>query len=745
MKAKYDITGINCAACSASVERAMILLGASGVSVNLLSGVMQIEYDDSKISEDDIIKAVKKIGFGIEKAKTTKQKRIEKQNLNIKNQKRLLTCFIVSVLFLIPLMYISMGSMYTASLAKEFLSDFPLAFAITQLLLTVIIICINNNYFISGFKHLFAKNPNMDSLIAIGTGAPIVYGIFAIVKIATGDIHFVHDLYFETSGMILTLVTLGKYLEGRSKTTTGNALDKLIDLTPKKATILRDNKEVEILAEELVKGDVVLVKPGQSFVCDGIIISGNGYVDESMLTGESIPVLKQYGDKVHAGTINKNGSMFVQSQEIGEDTVISKIISLVEQASGSKAPISRLADKISRIFVPIVIVISVICAIIWCLADYGFEFAFSRAICILVISCPCALGLATPLAITVGTGVAAQNGILIKNAKILELLGKTNIVLFDKTGTLTTGQPTVTNILIFDDTPYDNFLKLAFSLERNSEHPLASAIVKKANESGISPYGKIENFTEVLGKGIYADIENNRYFSGNLAFLNEYNLQLRGKESEHYDTLCKEGKTPIILFTQNKIIGIIAIADMPKEDSAKAISKLNNMKIKTVMLTGDNEITAKAIASKIGINEVCAGVLPEQKESQVRKFKTQGNVVSMVGDGINDSPALASSDIGFSVSNGTDIALESSDIVLLGNDVLSVPKAILLSKKTISNIKLSLFWALFYNVLGIPLAAGLFYPFFHITLNPMFGAAAMSLSSICVVLNALRLKLFNFK
>ena len=618
----------------------------------------------------------------------------------------------------------------------------PRVLSLIQLLLTTPILIINKAYFTNGFRHLFARNPNMDSLIAIGSSASVIYGVFAIIKIFLGDTHYVHDLYFETAAMIPTLVTLGKFLEGKSRSGTGDALNKLLDLTPKKAYVLRDGEELEIDIEHLNQGDTVIIRPGQSVPCDGSVIGGESYIDESSLTGESIPVYKKTGDKVSAGTINSNGSLTVYAEQVGEETVISEIVRLVESASSTKAPISRLADKISAVFVPIVILISIITFIIWSLSGSGFEFAFSRAVCVLVISCPCALGLATPLAVTVGTGVAATNGILIKSAEMLEELGKTRVILFDKTGTLTNGTPKVTDI-IPENTDEDTLLTLCASIEKNSEHPLGKAIVNEAESRNYS-LSNTEAFEAIPGMGLRAIMNGKAYYGGNLALLEKAGITPTEETLKIYTELCNDGKTPLFFCCDKEYLGCIAVADTPKSDSAKAIEKLHSMAVKCVMITGDNEITARAIANKLGIDEVCASVSPLQKEEYVRKYQATEKHVSMCGDGINDAPALARANVGISVSKGTDIALETSDVILMNSDIYSLPRAIALSRSTISNIKLSLFWALLYNSLGIPVAAGLLYPAFGIVLNPMLGAFAMSLSSICVVLNALRLKKFNF-
>ncbi len=740
MKANYDITGMNCAACSAAVERAIKGLGIDDVSVNLLSGTMKVEYDDNTVSDADIRNAVKKAGFGIDTAKSSAEKRKALREAAEKNERHLLYRLVSSVIIMVILMYFSMGHMMGLPL-PAFLKE-PIVLSTLQLILTVPILIINRAYFLNGFKHLFARTPNMDSLIAVGSSAAVIYGFFAIIQIILGNTHYLHDLYFETAAMIPTLVTVGKFIEGKSRSGTGKALDMLIDLTPKKATVITDGIEKEVAVEDLSEGDTVLVKPGQSFPCDGFVISGESYIDESSLTGESVPVYKTVGSNVNAGTINSNGTLTVRAEKVGDETIISEIVRLVEEASGSKAPISRLADKISGIFVPIVIGIALITFIIWMIADSGFEFAFSRAICVLVISCPCALGLATPVAVTVGTGVAAENGILIKNAATLEELGKTNTVLFDKTGTLTYGSPDVTDVICTKLSEND-FLSVCASIERLSEHPLGTAIVKEAEKRSLI-ISNAENFKAIPGMGLFAVMNGKEYYGGNFALFEQNGISIDNDVKSLYQELCLQGKTPLFFSCEGEYLGCIAVSDKPKNDSKAAVEKLNGMGIKTVMITGDNEITARAIANMTGISEICASVSPSEKEEYVRKYQSDNNVVAMCGDGINDSPALARANVGISVSKGTDIALETSDVILMHSDVYSVPRAIALSKATISNIKLSLFWALLYNTLGIPIAAGILYPAFGIMLNPMIGAAAMSLSSICVVLNALRLKKFKF-
>ena len=731
---------MNCAACSAAVERAVSKLGVESVSVNLLTGVMNVEFDESAVSDSDIRNAVKNAGFGIDTAKTAAEKRIILQENARKNERNLFRRLISSLIIMIILMYFSMGHMLGLPLPAILSS--PIVLSIIQLILTVPILILNRVYFTNGFKHLFARTPNMDSLIAVGASAAVIYGIFAIIKIGLGDIHYIHDLYFETAAMIPTLVTVGKFLEGKSRRGTGKALDMLIDLTPKKAVILTEFGEKEIEIEQLKKGDTVIIKPGQSVPCDGVVISGESYIDESSLTGESIPVHKKALDNISAGTINTTGTLTVEARKVGDDTIISGIVKLVEEASGSKAPISRLADKISGIFVPVVICIAIITFILWVISGSGFEFAFSRAICVLVISCPCALGLATPVAVTVGTGVSAQNGILIKSAETLEELGRIKTVLFDKTGTLTKGNPEVTDIFPVNMTQ-NELLSVSASIESSSEHPLGRAIVKEAAVKNLE-IRHAESFEAIMGMGLRSVLDGETYYAGNFSLLEANGISVDNSIQKLYNDLCNQGKTPLFFAKEGQYIGCIAVSDKPKDDSRKAVEKLSSMGIKSVMITGDNNITANAIAKDIGISEVCASVSPSQKEEYVRKYQAGNNKVAMCGDGINDSPALARANVGISVSKGTDIALETSDVILMHSDVYSVPRAIALSKATISNIKLSLFWALLYNSIGIPIAAGVLYPAFGIVLNPMLGAAAMSLSSICVVLNALRLKRFKF-
>ena len=665
---------------------------------------------------------------------------------DIKNMKFRL---IVSFIFLIPLMYISMGHMFGAPL-PNFLTgnENALSFALTQFLLTLPIVYVNRKYFQAGFKNLVKLHPNMDSLIAIGSSAALIYGVFAIYQIGIGlgyqDMETVHhytmDLYFESSAMILALITLGKFLETKSKGKTSEAITKLLHLAPKTATVIRNGEEQEIPVEEVVVGDRIVIKPGQSIPVDGVIIEGSSSVDQSALTGESIPVEKNVGDKVIAASVNKMGSFHMEAQKVGDDTTLAQIIQLVEDANASKAPIAKLADKISGIFVPVVITIAVIATIVWLILGYPFEFALSIGIAVLVISCPCALGLATPVAIMVGTGKGAEYGILIKSAEALEVAHSVKTVVLDKTGTITEGKPKVTDIVPSEYISEQELLSVAASMEKPSEHPLADAIVAYAQEKKVSLL-PTEHFKAVSGQGITASINGTEYYAGNISFISQY-VDVENFE-ELSNTFADQGKTPLYFADSNHILGVIAVADVVKPTSAEAISQLKDMHIDVVMLTGDHKKTAQAIQKQLGIDRVVAEVLPQDKEREIRALQEGGHKVAMVGDGINDAPALARADVGIAIGAGTDIAIESADIVLMKNSLLDVVTAIRLSKATIRNIKENLFWAFFYNSIGIPLAAGVFFSLLGWKLNPMFGAAAMSLSSVCVVLNALRLKFFK--
>lgn len=756
MNQKFNVTGMTCSSCSASVEKTVKKLdGVNSINVNLLSNSMTVEYDDTIIDNQVIIKAVEDAGYGAsvftrgERPNKQSQKDINPLEVEIKDMKDRL---IVSFIFLIPLMYVSMGHMMNLPFPSWMLGEAnAITFAFVQLLLTLPVVYVNRKYYQVGFKTLFHGSPNMDSLIAIGSGAALVYGIFAIFRIGYGlghnNLEIVHkytmDLYFESAAMILALITFGKFLEVRSKGKTSDAITKLMDLAPKTALVVRQGKELEIPVEEVVIDDIIIVKPGQSIPVDGIIVEGSSAIDQSALTGESIPVSKQVGDKVIAATINKTGFFKFKAQKVGDDTTLAQIIQLVEDASASKAPIAKLADKISGVFVPVVIVIAIIATIIWLLLGQSFEFALSIGIAVLVISCPCALGLATPVAIMVGTGKGASNGILIKSAEALETLHSINTVVLDKTGTITEGKPKVTDIITVDDITQEQLLEIAASIEKPSEHPLSDAIVEKANEMSIG-FKNVDKFDAISGRGIVAVIGGQEYIAGNLALMSEKSINVDSLKQTS-DTLAEDGKTPLYFADNKRLLGIIAVADVVKPTSLKAIDQFKAMGIDVVMLTGDNERTAEAIRKQLHIDRVVAEVLPQDKESEIRSIQETGKKVAMIGDGINDAPALARADVGIAIGAGTDVAIESADIVLMKSDLIDAVTAIQLSKATIRNIKENLFWAFFYNTLGIPLAAGVFYSILGWKLNPMFGAAAMSLSSVCVVSNALRLKFFKPK
>lgn len=739
-KEKFNIQGMTCSSCSQHVEKAVNKLdGIQNVNVNLISNNMIVEYDEEKLSNEDIIQAVIDAGYGASLSKNKDNVKVKEVNNddNIKSMKKRL---VISIIFLIPLMYIAMNHMF-----KE--SNNALIFAFTQFLLLIPIVYVNRNYFIIGIKRLLKKSPNMDSLIAIGSGAAIIYGIVAIYMIGYGlgnnEIGLVEkyskDIYFESAGTILTLITVGKYLEAKSKGKTSDAISKLINLAPKTATVIKNEKEIKINLEEIIVGDIIVIKPGESIGVDGVIIEGATSIDQSSITGESIPVSKTVGDNVISGTINKNGAFKMKATKVGIDTTLSQIISLVEAASNSKAPISKLADKVSGIFVPVVITIAILATVFWILQGQSFEFALSIGIAVLVISCPCALGLATPVAIMVGTGKGAENGILIKDAESLELLHLADTVVLDKTGTITTGKPKVTDI--YSNIDEKELLKIAGSLEKNSEHPLSEAIIEKTIENSIELYD-VEEFNSVSGRGIQAKIQGEKYFVGNIAFIKENKIRVEEIENKSEEFL-KDVKTLIYVANENKILGFIAVSDTIKDTSYKAIEELKKNNIDVVMLTGDNIKVAKNMADKLQIDKVIAEVLPQDKEKEVERLQSEGKRIAFVGDGINDSPALVKSDVGIAIGKGTDIAIESADIVLMKNSLLDVVTALRLSKAVIKNIKMNLFWAFFYNAISIPIACGVFYLNFGFKLNPMIGAAAMSLSSVCVVTNALRLR--NFK
>lgn len=744
MLKQYNVTGMSCAACSARVEKAVSAVnGVTSCSVNLLTNSMGVE---GTASECDIISAVEKAGYGAypkgaEKAKSNE----DTESKEIKAMKNRL---IWSSVFLVILMYFSMGYSMWGWYVPKFLDGNYIAVGIIQLLLTLIIMFINRKFFINGFKGVINRSPNMDTLVALGSGASFAYSLYALFAMTYAQMngnthhvmHLMHEFYFESSAMILTLITVGKTLEAHSKGKTTNALKSLINLAPKSAVIIRDGKEISVPVENIRKGDIFIVRSGENIAADGIIIDGTCAVDESALTGESIPADKSVGDYVSSGTINKSGFIKCEALKVGEETALSKIIRMVEDASATKAPVAKIADKVSGMFVPVVIGIAVITLIIWLIAGESFGFALARSISVLVISCPCALGLATPVAIMVGNGVGAKNGILFKTALALEETGKINTVVLDKTGTVTVGKPEVTDIIVSDGFSENEFLSSAVSIEKKSEHPLALAIIKKAEEIGINPE-EVTDFKVFAGNGLSAVMNNSEISGGNLDFISS-KVTVPQKFKSISEKLSEQGKTPMFFCKDNTFMGIIAVADVIKEDAPQAISELHNMGMRVVMLTGDNERTAKAIANQVGADEVIAGVLPDGKESVIRNLKKSGKV-AMVGDGINDAPALARADIGIAVGNGTDIAIDSADVVLMKSHAVDIPASIRLSRKTLKNIHENLFWAFIYNIIGIPLATGVFIPIFELKLNPMFGAFAMSISSFCVVSNALRLNLFD--
>lgn len=745
MKERFDVSGMTCASCQANVQKAVEKLGVDFVNVNLISETMTVSYDDGKISENDIIKAVEKIGYG---AKPKNKNNLKENNKTFDEEKIVKNRLIISFIFLIPLMYISMGHMINLPLPHFLMgARGSVNFAFLQFLLTLPIVFVNRIFYISGFKALFNKASNMDTLVGLGSFAALIYGIFAIMRMAYGlgfekfEIveNYRHNLYFESSAMILTLITLGKYFEKKSKGQTKKSLESLMDLAPKKARILKDKNEVEILVEDLKKGDLILVRPGEAIPVDGIVKEGSSLVDESAITGESIPVNKNIGDEVISATLNKQGSFIFEATKVGEDTTLSKIIELVNQANETKAPIAKLADKISAIFVPTVMIISLITFVIWMILGYGFEFSLNFAISVLVISCPCALGLATPMAIMVATGKSAQFGLLFKNAESLENLHKVDTILLDKTGTITEGKPQVTDII--SEIDENEFIKIASSIENNSEHPLSHAISEYAKDNNIQAKN-IEDFEAISGKGIKAKYENKIYYGGNISLMKEKNIDLKSYEKKA-DIFSNEGKTSMYFADEKNVIGIIAVQDKPKNLSKIAIDEMKKMGYEVRMITGDNEKTAEAIKNALNIDEKYAEVLPQDKEKEIKNLQKLGKKVLMVGDGINDAPALARSDVSMAIGNGTDVAIESADIILINNNILDIVSALKLSKSTIKIIKENLFWAFFYNIIGIPLAAGLLYPAFGLKLSPMFGAFAMSFSSIFVCLNSLRLRKFK--
>ena len=753
MKQKFNVTGMTCSACSAHVTKAVEKLpGVSSVNVNLLGGSMLVEYDPGAESPESIIAAVDDAGYGAAlpaskggaKADAAPAVDMEAELLGMKRR------FVISLCFLLPLFYIAMGHMMGWPL-PHFLHDSrnALSFALIQFLLVLPIMYVNDKYYKVGFKTLLHGSPNMDSLIALGSLAAVVYGVAALFQISYGMGHgdaervskWSMDLYFESAGMILTLITLGKYLEPRSKGKTSEAISRLMDLAPKTATVLRDGAEVEIPVEDVAVGDLILVRPGASIPVDGEVTEGTSSVDESALTGESIPVEKGPGDRVVAASINKSGSFTFRATRVGDDTTLAQMIALVDEAASSKAPIAKLADQVAGIFVPTVIGIALVTAAVWLVLGYGVEHALTAGVAVLVISCPCALGLATPVAIMVGTGKGAENGILIKSAEALETLHTVSTVVLDKTGTVTEGRPRVTDLYPGEGITTEELLCVAASLEKPSEHPLAEAIVREAEERKI-PLVPVRDFEAVHGRGVRAEVQGSHYLAGNRAMMEESGIDL-GAEHLMADGLAENGKTPLYFAQDGRLIGLIAVADTVKPSSAEAMRGFRALGIDVVMLTGDNQRTADAIGRELGVTKVIAEVLPQDKEAVIASLQTEGRRVAMVGDGINDAPALARSDVGLAIGAGTDVAIESADIVLMKSDLLDAVTAVELSKATIRNVKQNLFWAFIYNIIGIPLAAGVWFPLTGWQLNPMFAAAAMSLSSVSVVSNALRLKLFK--
>ena len=745
MMKKFNVTGMSCAACSSRVEKAVSKVeGVQSCSVSLLTNSMGVE---GSASDESIIAAVEKAGYGASVAGAEKKQSAETDQLKDKDTPVLMHRLIASVGFLVVLMYISMGHMMWGWPLPAFLADNQIAMGLAQLLLCVIIMVINRKFFINGFKGLIHRSPNMDTLVALGSGASFVYSVYALFAMTDAQVKgnaelvmsYMHEFYFESAAMILTLITVGKMLEAHSKGKTTNALKALLNLAPQKATLLIDGKETEVTVDKVKKGDVFVVRPGESIPVDAEITDGSTAVDESALTGESIPVDKVVGDTVSAGTINKSGFIKCSATAVGEDTALSQIIKMVSDAAATKAPVAKIADKVSGVFVPAVIVIALITIAVWLLCGQTVGYALARGISVLVISCPCALGLATPVAIMVGNGMGARKGILFKTAASLEEAGKTQIAVLDKTGTITKGEPKVTDIIPFEITE-NELLKYAYSIEAKSEHPLAKAIIVKAEELSLNPY-EVTDFKAESGNGLSAEYNGKRIIGGSKKYISSI-IGISNDILSKADKLSEEGKTPLFFMKGDKLLGIIAVADVIKDESPQAVKELQNMGIKVVMLTGDNERTAKAVGKLAGVDEVIAGVMPDGKEKVVAELKKQGKVL-MVGDGINDAPALTRADIGMAIGSGTDIAIDAADVVFMKSKLTDVPAAVRLSRKTLRNIHENLFWAFIYNVIGIPLAAGVWIPLLGWQLNPMFGAAAMSLSSFCVVTNALRLNFFD--
>ena len=746
---QYNVTGMSCASCVARVEKAVNKVdGVTSCSVNLLTNSMSVDGD---VKSSDVISAVEKAGYGASlKGNSSKENKTNDEPLKDTETPKLKKRLFSSLVFLLLLMYISMGHMMWGFPLPSILANNHIAMGLIQLLLTGIIMVINQKFFVSGFKALIHRSPNMDTLVALGAGASFIYSVYALFAMTNAQVNndmslvmkYMDEFYFESAGMILTLITLGKMLESYSKGKTTNAIKGLMNLAPKKATILVDNVEKVVPIEEVKIGDIFVVKPGENIPVDGVVIEGESAVNESALTGESIPVDKTVGDNVSGATVNQSGFIKCKATKVGEDTTLSQIIKMVSDASATKAPIAKVADKVSGVFVPIVISIAVVTIIVWLLCGATFGNALVRGISVLVISCPCALGLATPVAIMVGNGVGAKNGILFKNATSLETTGKVSYVLLDKTGTITNGTPVATDIIPSENYTQDDLLSYASSLESKSEHPLAKAVVQKAIDSNIKTLDTTD-FKSLTGNGVSAKINGKTIVGGSVKHISSI-TNIDENIIKQADDLATKGKTPLLFVMDNQLLGIIAVADVVKSDSPKAIKELQNMGIKVVMVTGDNEKTAQAIAKESGVDEVIAGVLPDGKEKVVTQYKEKG-MVAMVGDGINDAPALTRADIGIAIGAGTDVAIDSADIVLMKSKLTDVSGAIRLSRGTLRNIHENLFWAFIYNVIGIPLAAGVWIPIFGWTLSPMFGAAAMSLSSFCVVTNALRLNFLNIR
>ena len=737
----FNVTGMSCASCARTVENALNKNEDIKASVNIATEKVNIEYDENKYNFEKIKKIVENSGYGL--VETLSEE--EKMQMYEDKIKSLRNKLILAAVFAIPLMYISMGHMMGIHLPDIVNPKKNAAvYSIVQLLLTIPVVYAGKDFFIHGFKNLVRKSPTMDSLIAMGASAAIIYSLYATYMTITADPEYHMNLYFESAGTIITLILLGKLLEARTKGQTSSAIKKLIGLQPKKAKIIENGVEKEVLIENIKVGDIIVVKPGEKIAVDGKIVNGNTSVDEAMITGESIPVSKNIGDKVIGGSINKNGSIQFEATEIGKDTVLSQIIKLVEEAQGSKAPISRMADIVAGYFVPIVIMIATITGIVWFISGSGLTAALTFFISVLVIACPCALGLATPTSIMVGTGKGAENGILIKSGEALETAHKIKTVVLDKTGTITKGKPVLTDLKVYNNFDENEILQLAASAENNSEHPLAEAIVNGAKERNVE-FKQYDKFRAMPGYGIRATIDDKEIQIGNRKLMASRKISTEAAEKD-YEILSNEGKTPMFISVNNELAGLIAVADVVKETSKEAVEKMHKLGLRVIMLTGDNEKTAKYIAKEVGIDRVIAEILPFQKSEEVKKLQEAGEFVAMVGDGINDSPALAQANVGIAIGSGTDVAIESADIVLIRNDLNDVAGAIALSKATITNIKENLFWAFFYNVIGIPFAAGIFYAFFNgPKLDPMIAAFAMSLSSVSVLMNALRLKFFKVK